>query len=560
MDLLRYTLFIIFFLLGQQLSAQDTDEKLLKEIEALHQLRKSDSLKMLSLINEVRQLKAPKTIPTDTTKHPEGVPVLFKGDTLYKLYYPLGPFDVASRAKYIETKLDILYNKPLFYTDSLKIKNQNDFYSIFYEEHFINSISSLDALSENSSPEELAIIHLEKMRESINHHRAENGLKITFTRTYELLLIIGVIVGMIWFINRLFRFLKHLLLKNKNRFLRSIKIRKYELIKQSHIIQVIDKVLSLLKIFLLLVLFVTATPLIFRLFPSTKNWSDTITDWLWNPAKSIWDAIVGYLPNLITIGIILLIVRYILKLLRFFALEIERKALTIKGFYPEWAKTTYYLIRFVLLTLSLVVIFPYLPGSDSDAFKGVSVFLGILISIGSSSAVANAVAGLVITYMRPFKPGDWIKVGEHIGVVIEKDALVTRIKTFNNEDITLPNSTILSGATVNFSSLGQSNGLALGIRLKVKYDYSQNLIEELLISAALRTQDVTNTPCPYVLQISLEEFYSVYELNAYTFKPENMFFIKSDLIKNIQNAFRQSNIDLYTTQYVEIKGITKDKL
>ena len=108
-----------------------------------------------------------------------------------------------------------------------------------------------------------------------------------------------------------------------------------------------------------------------------------------------------------------------------------------------------------------VLIFPYLPGSDSDIFKGVSVFIGILFSLGSSTAIANMVAGLVITYMRPFKIGDRVKIAETTGDVVEKTLLVTRIRTPKNEIITIPNSSILSGNTVNFSSAADEKGLII---------------------------------------------------------------------------------------------------
>ena len=166
--------------------------------------------------------------------------------------------------------------------------------------------------------------------------------------------------------------------------------------------------------------------------------------------------------------------------------------------------------------------------------------------------------------MRPFQVGDWIKSGEIIGVVIEKNALVTRLKTINNEDVTIPNSAILSGATMNFSSIGKKNGLALNVHIKVRYansthkcnflnhDYPDNLVEELLIEAALMTNGISPTPHPYVFQLSLNELNALYELNAYTFLPENMYFIKSDLAKNIQNTFKQANIEIYSTQYVAL--------
>ena len=313
------------------------------------------------------------------------------------------------------------------------------------------------------------------------------------------------------------------------------------------------KLLAILRIIFLFFLLITIIPLIFDIFPSTQYLSKIIVQWISEPIKNVGIAIIGYLPHLFYIVIIVVITRYVLKILRFFALEIERGILKIKGFHPEWAHTTYVLARMMLWVLALVIMFPHLPGSDSDAFKGISVFLGVLISLGSSSAISNAIAGIVISYMRPFQVGDWIKSGEIIGAVIEKNALVTRLKTINNEDITIPNSAILSGATMNFTSIGKEIGLALNVQVKVRYDYSDNLVEELLIEAALKPNGISPKPHPYIFQISLNELNAIYELNAYTFHPENMYFIKSNLTKNIQSTFRQANVEIFSTQYVEIK-------
>lgn len=565
MHLKIIVLILSVFCFGNLSAQDDAAAQIKKELQEIKALREKDSIKMALLLHKIEMLDNP-TAKTDSVylKQKEeidkirekalGFPLIFYGDTLYSVYSSLGPYNVQARVQHLEEKLYSLYQKPFFFPDSLKVNHSNGFLNIVYQDEVISGITSADAIWANTTPEELANNQATIIKESIVKHRKQNSLKNNIFRIAELLLIIGIALGLIWLMNRFFRFFKGLFLTPKNRFVKGIKIRNYELLKQEHILRFLDKIISSLKIVLLFLLFVTIIPLAFSLFPSTQNWSEVIREWIWDPVKKIWISVLTYLPKLITIAIILFIVRYILRFLRFLALEIERGVLNIKGFYPEWARTTYSLVRFALLMLTLVVIFPYLPGSDSDAFKGISVFLGILISIGSSSAVANAVAGLVITYMRSFQKGDWVKTGDVVGIVIEKNALVTRLKTINNEDVSVPNSSVLSGATINYSSLGRTNGLVITAKIKVRYDYSHNLVEELLLEAALRTNDVSKTPHPYVFQLSLEEVNVVYELNAFTFAPDNMYFIKSDLIKNIQNVFRQANIEIHSTQYVEIKG------
>ena len=559
-------LFCVAYIQAQQPDSLSQQE-IRKELETIKQFRQKDSIRIAMLLNEIQLLinnekNTPSITNSSTTNEKEieklrnkmrGQPIVFEKDTLYYLYTSYGPYDIDTRVKYVEEKLKELYNDPYFVADSIKIKPAGYYLSVMYNDKTITGVSIVDALWENSSQTELAQRYANIIKNTIVKYKEQNSLKSVLIRLAELLLVLFIAFILVWAINRLFDFLKKITLNSEHRFLTSIRIRNYDFIKKPGIVKALVKILAILRIVFLLFLLITIIPLIFDIFPSTQYLSKIIVQWISEPIKNVAIAIIGYLPHLFYIVIIAVITRYVLKILRFFALEIERGILKIKGFHPEWAHTTYVLARMMLWVLALVIMFPHLPGSDSDAFKGISVFLGVLISLGSSSAISNAIAGIVISYMRPFQVGDWIKSGEIIGAVIEKNALVTRLKTINNEDITIPNSAILSGATMNFTSIGKEIGLALNVQVKVRYDYSDNLVEELLIEAALKTNGISLKPHPYIFQISLSELNAVYELNAYTFHPENMYFIKSDLTKNIQSTFRQANIEIFSTQYVEIR-------
>ena len=559
-------LFCVAYIQAQQPDSLSQQE-IRKELETIKQFRQKDSIRIAMLLNEIQLLinnekNTPSITNSSTTNEKEieklrnkmrGRPIVFEKDTLYYLYTSYGPYDIDTRVKYVEEKLKELYNDPYFVADSIKIKPAGDYLSVMYNDKTITGISMVDALWENSSQTELAQRYANIIKNTIVKYKEQNSLKSVLIRLAELLLVLFIAFILVWAINRLFDFLKKITLNSEHRFLTSIRIRNYDFIKKPGIVKALVKILAILRIVFLLFLLITIIPLIFDIFSSTQYLSKIIVQWISEPIKNVGIAIIGYLPHLFYIVIIAVITRYVLKILRFFALEIERGILKIKGFHPEWAHTTYVLARMMLWVLALVIMFPHLPGSDSDAFKGISIFLGVLISLGSSSAISNAIAGIVISYMRPFQVGDWIKSGEIIGAVIEKNALVTRLKTINNEDITIPNSAILSGATMNFTSIGKEIGLALNVQVKVRYDYSDNLVEELLIEAALKTNGISPKPHPYIFQISLSELNAVYELNAYTFHPENMYFIKSDLTKNIQSTFRQANIEIFSTQYVEIR-------
>lgn len=497
------------FAQNDSLSQQDIK----RELEAIKLIRLKDSIKIAILMNEIKELVHTTTqlpTPTNTSdslatirKKQEieslrekirGKPIVFQKDTLFYLYTSYGPYDIDTRVKYIEDKIQTLYDDPFFSPDSIQLKPLGEYLNIMYKKNSIAGITMVDAMWENTTQEDLASRYANAIKSTIVKYKEQNSLKSVMIRLGELLLVLLIAFVLVWGINRLFEFLRKVAINSEHRFLTGIRIKNYELIKKRKMVKALLKLLAVLRVVILLFLFITIIPLIFDIFPSTQYLSKIIIKWISEPIRDIGVAIINYLPHLFNIIIIIIITRYLLKGLRFFALEIERGILKIKGFHPEWARTTYSLIRIMLWVLALVIIFPHLPGSDSDAFKGISVFFGVLISLGSSSSISNAIAGVVISYMRPFQVGDWIKSGEIIGVVIEKNALVTRLKTINNEDVTIPNSAILSGATMNFSSIGKQYGLALNVRVKVRYDYPDNLVEELLIESALMTNGIYLLP------------------------------------------------------------------
>ena len=446
---MHFKIFIVIYLFCVAYTqAQQPDslsqQEIHKELEAIKQFRQKDSVRIAMLLNEIQLLinnnKHTSSITNSSTTNEKemeklrnkmrGRPIVFEKDTLYYLYTSYGPYDIDTRVKYIENKLKELYNDPSFAADSIKIKPNGDYLSVMYNEKIITRVTMVDALWENSSQTELAQRYANVIKNTIVKYKEQNSLKSILIRLAELLLVLFIAFVLVWAINRLFNFLKKITLNSEHRSLTGIRIRNYEFIKKRGIVKALVKLLAILRIIFLLFLLITIIPLIFDIFPSTQYLSKIIVQWISEPIKNVGIAIIGYLPHLFYIVIIVVITRYVLKILRFFALEIERGILKIKGFHPEWAHTTYVLARMMLWVLALVIMFPHLPGSDSDAFKGISVFLGVLISLGSSSAISNAIAGIVISYMRPFQVGDWIKSGEIIGAVIEKKRLSNKIENY----------------------------------------------------------------------------------------------------------------------------------
>jgi small-conductance mechanosensitive channel len=263
------------------------------------------------------------------------------------------------------------------------------------------------------------------------------------------------------------------------------------------------------------------------------------------------------------LAIIVLITVYVLKLTRLFFNEIEKGTLTLKGFYPEWAQPSYRISRLLVIAFAAVVAFPYIPGSESPAFKGISIFLGVLFSLGSTSFIANILAGYALTYRRVFKIGDRVKISDFIGDVVETKLQVTHLRTIKNEEIIVPNSMIVNSHVINYSSLAREKGLILHTSVTIGYDAPWRQVHAMLLMAAEKTPGLLREPPPFVLQKSLDDFYVNYELNVYTDNPLEMARLYSELHQNIQDAFNEYGVQIMSPSYRfdpdQPKVVPKDK-
>ena len=260
--------------------------------------------------------------------------------------------------------------------------------------------------------------------------------------------------------------------------------------------------------------------------------------------------VIDYIPSLLVIIIVLMIVRFILHVLRLVFKGIAKGRISIPGFYSEWSATSFNLLRMLVYALTLIIIFPYLPGSDSPAFQGLSLFMGLLLSLGSTTAVANVVAGIVLTYTRAFNVGDRVSIHNTVGVVVERGMFVTRLKNDKNEVISIPNSMTLTTHIINYSEQATEAGLILYTSVTIGYDVPWTRVHELLISAAPNTDKIEATPEPFVLQKSLDDYSVNYQLNATTRDAVGMPRIHSSMNANIMNAFNEAGLEIMSPMFM----------
>lgn len=539
--------------LMQQLSAVSGNAERTKELE--NQLRKiavNDSLRNIAQLEKLKALK----------KTAAGYPVTLIHDTLFFIYTRTGSFNAKDRATAVSAKIDKLYKTPFFEPDSLVVVENEGYYDIMYNgTDVILSVGNLDGLWFGKSNGDLAGEYLNVIKQTIAKEREVHSFVNLLKRLGLVAVIIVLLVIIVWLVNIIFRRFTNFIRANKDQYLKFFHLKNTKIITANHLEKLLIRLSFFAKIFIMILLVYLSLPLLFSIFPETESWTSTLLSWVLAPLKSTLKAVVDYLPDLFKVIVIYFIFKYLVKVVRYLFYEIKRENIQIKGFHADWALPTFNILRFVLYAFMLVIVFPFLPGSGSPAFQGVSVFLGVLISLGSSSAISNIVAGLVITYMRPFRVGDRVKIGDVVGDVTEKTMLVTRIKTIKNEDITVPNSTVLSSSTVNYSShtKNESQGLIIHYTVTIGYEVPWQQVYELLISAALKTVHIEQEPKPFVLQTSLDDYFISYQVNAFTKEANKQAVIYSNLLENIQDVFNQHGIEMMSPSYHVVRDGGKEK-
>jgi small-conductance mechanosensitive channel len=294
-------------------------------------------------------------------------------------------------------------------------------------------------------------------------------------------------------------------------------------------------------------------PLILSFFPQTRGLVTRYLDYLTAPLYRLFWGLISFIPNLVFIAVVIVVMRYVLKLLRLIFAEIQKGKITFTGFHRDWAEPTFKLLRVLIIVLAVVLVSPYLPGFGSPAFQGVSIFFGILLSLGSTAAISNIVAGVALTYMRPFNLGDRVKIADTMGDVVEKTLLITRVRTIKNVEVTIPNSMVLGSHMINLSALAKESGLILYTAITIGYDAPWRTVHELLMAAARATRDILAEPPPFVLQLSLNDFSITYELNAYTANVKELLHIQSELHQNIQDRFNEAGVEIMSPTFSAIR-------
>ena len=505
------------------------------------------SLSAYSLVAQETPAPTPEPAP-----QPSAVVTL--GDqTLFTIKTPIGPYTPQARASGTSTRLKQVMKDGSHNPADIHTEERLGATQIVAGDIIITVVSDADAIANSTTRPLLAESEARLMREAIIKVRGEYTTRsISLDAVYAALTTIALIVILALF-RRIFPALYRLIERWRGTRLHTIKVQSLELVSEDRLVQLSLNIARVLRFTLTALLLYFYIPLVFSFFPWTRSYGRTLIAYILSPVSAGWTAFVNYLPRLLVVFVIIFFAYVALRIARVIFRELERGSITWPGFYPEWAMPTLKIVQLLIIAFAIVVAFPYLPGSDSPAFKGVSIFLGVLFSLGSSSAVSNVVAGILLTYTRAFHVGDIVQISETIGKVEEKALLATQIRTIKNVIVTIPNGLVLGSQVINFSQSSESKPLILHVTVSIGYDAPWRQIHALLIAAATRTTDILPDPAPFVLQTSLDDFYVSYQINAYTRTPTRMAAIYSELNQNIQDQFNEAGVEIMSPHYNSLR-------
>jgi small-conductance mechanosensitive channel len=502
-----------------------------------------------------------QTAPVQTTTAPRDpeaerdrpAPVLIGGDPIIWITTGVGPYTAQFRADRIAQRVYDAVRDRTISDPTVTVTETEGSSELRVGSRLLMVVTQQDATSLGGSRAFIAAQYAHALESAIRAERLRYA-PATLIRSAIYGLIATLVLGMtVWLILRLARSIRGAIDRRRARGALGVRVLEEQILSADRLNRAIDRTIAVLRFVLILLTFGVYLTLVLGLFPWTRAVSTRLLSYVLTPIRAAAVAFVGYLPNLLFVIVIGAIIYGAIRLVGLFFRQIRQGRLVFEKFPAEWADPTNQVVRVLLLAFGVVVAFPYLPASNSPAFAGVSVFIGVLVSLSSSSAISNMIAGLVMTYTGAFRLGDRVKFGDAFGDVVETSLLATHVRTIKNEEITIPNSIVLGSAVTNYSRIAKTGGLILHTSVTIGYDAPWRTVHELLIEAALATPGVLHDPRPFVWQTALNDFYVTYEINAYTDTPRDMIDIYAALHARIQDAFYAAGVEIMSPHYTSLR-------
>ncbi|UWZ86497.1 mechanosensitive ion channel family protein [Occallatibacter riparius] len=458
----------------------------------------------------------------------------------------------ATRATLLSARIQDLEEDQFFNPDTLTVADAEETTDIMAGDLIVMSITDQDAEDSGMTRHEMALDRAKAIAAGIKASREEHSPRRLAINTLYAAICTIIFLVLLWLLALAFPRIYRKIEAWSAR-MPSLHIQQFEIAAADRLGRVVIGFVKLIRLLITLQLLYIYASLVLGFFPWTRPYAQQLLSYIIDPLKAIGAALRAYLPDFFFTAVILAFAFYIIKFVRVVFNEIEKGTIRISGFYPEWAQPTFNIARLCIYALTAIVVFPYLPGSNSPAFRGISIFVGVLFSLGSTSAVANVVSGVILTYMRAFRPGDRVRIADTLGDVIEKNLLVTRVLTIKNEEVTISNAMVLGAQIINYSTHANTAGLILHTSVTIGYNAPWRTVHALLIDAALSTRDILPEPRPFVWQTALSDFYVQYEINAYTDNAKRMPDIYAELHANIQDKFNEGGVEIMSPHYSSLR-------
>jgi small-conductance mechanosensitive channel len=475
-------------------------------------------------------------------------PVMLDGEALFSVR-GVSALPAAERAARITAAIKRVAHDETFDPANLKVVKSDPFTSIMAGDVRILALVDADARLEDVDRDALAVVIADRVRRAIEQYRRDRRPDALIAAGLRALGATAVLALLLLALRWLAFALDNRLTARLERQLHDLGV---ESLQEGTARRAGGVLRGTLRAFRVVVLFVALffyLDFVLGLFPWTRPIHTRVGGWFVDPLRIIGEGILAAVPNLIFLVILGLLLRWTIGLIRLFFAAVERGAITVGGFDPEWARPTFKIVRLLVIMLGIVVAYPYIPGSSSAAFKGVSIFAGVVLSLGSSSVISNLIAGFAMTYRRTFRIGDRVRIGEVMGEVTQVRLQVTHLRTTKNEEVIVPNSVILGAEVINYTTLARSHGLILHTTVGIGYETPWRQVEAMLLLAAGRVEDLLREPPPFVLQKALGDFCVTYELNVFCDRPQAMPQLYTELHRAILDIFNEYGVQVMTPAY-----------
>ena len=472
-------------------------------------------------------------------------------------------FPAERRAEGVASRIRALAVDAAFNPEDLRTVEADIGTEILAGKERVLVVTEIDAQLEGAPRKTTAEVYRLQIRDTIESYRkARTREALTAGAVRAAAALVAFVVALMLVIWTWRRMLVMLERKYRER-IHSVGIQSFQIVRAERIWGGLRGMMLAARTLLILILALVGAHAVLSQFPWTQGTARRLLSYVMDPLITLGNGLIAQIPSLLFLLILFLVARYLLKLIHLFFGAVGRGEVKLESFEPEWAEPTYRIVRLLVVVFALVVAYPYIPGSSSDAFKGISLFIGLVFSLGSSSIIANMLAGYTMTYRRAFRVGDRVKIGDVVGDVSEIRLQVTHVRTVKNEEVIVPNSKILGDEIVNYSALARTEGLILYTTVGIGYETPWRQVEAMLIEAARRTAGLMQGPAPFVRQKSLGDFAVTYELNAYCNNAQAMNALYTDLHRNILDVFNEHGVQIMTPAYEgdtpEPKVVPKEK-